>query len=29
VMSGLVSPAAGLAQIKDKLQILADTRPPV
>jgi multiple sugar transport system substrate-binding protein len=28
VMSGLVSPAAGLAQIKDKLQILADTRPP-
>jgi multiple sugar transport system substrate-binding protein len=28
VMSGLVSPAAGLAQIKDKLQTLADTRPP-
>ncbi len=29
VMSGLVSPAAGIAQIKDKLQVLADTRPPV
>jgi len=29
VMSGLVPPAAGLAQIKDKLQVLADTRPPV
>jgi hypothetical protein len=29
VMSGLVPPAAGLAQIKDKLQTLADTRPPV
>jgi multiple sugar transport system substrate-binding protein len=28
VMAGLVSPAAGLAQMKDKLQTLADTRPP-
>jgi multiple sugar transport system substrate-binding protein len=28
VMSGLMPPAAGLAQIKTKLQTLADTRPP-
>lgn len=28
VMAGLLSPAACLAQIRDKLQTLADTRPP-
>ena len=28
VMAGLLSPSAGLAQIKSKLQVLADTPPP-
>jgi multiple sugar transport system substrate-binding protein len=28
VMGGIMSPSAGLSQIKTKLQVLADTKPP-